>query len=441
MNNKGKNENDFLTWGIIAVCFVIGLWPISIFLLIKKFLPAFMSGIKSTRSSGAVNDTSYRFDRYRQIVEGNDSMPIEVIASAAGVSYETALREIRQMVSEGKFGPEAYINYLTKTLVLKASAGQAAPQSAANPADTKAGAAGYAPASSLKKGEVAKGGGALSVLGIVMIVFGALLGSVALGMIADAAMSAGGLIWVSLTALFCILAGIGALIARGKNKNRQRRFTKYLAVIGNKKLMDLEQLARAAGVNEDTTVKDLEAMIDKGYFDKSAYVDLGLGSLILSPEARPEYKAPEPERDAGSQYASILREIRNVNDRIADEQVSARIDKIEDITAKIFKIVEDKPEKQPQIKSFMSYYLPTTLKLLDSYATFEKQGITGENIDSARLNIEKTLDTLVQGFSQQLDQLFTADVLDISADIDVLENMMKKDGLTGGDDFQVAQSH
>ncbi len=57
------------------------------------------------------------------------------------------------------------------------------------------------------------------------------------------------------------------------------------------------------------------------------------------------------------------------------------------------------------------------------------------------MNIEKTLDTLVQGFSQQLDQLFTADVLDISADIDVLENMMKKDGLTGGDDFQVAQSH
>ena len=78
---------------------------------------------------------------------------------------------------------------------------------------------------------------------------------------------------------------------------------------------------------------------------------------------------------------------------------------------------------------------------MDSYATFEKQGITGENIDSARLNIEKTLDTLVQGFSQQLDQLFTADVLDISADIDVLENMMKKDGLTGGDDFQIAQSH
>ena len=440
MNNKGKNDNDFLTWGIIAVCFVIGLWPISIFLLIKKFLPAFINGLKSTRSTDSVNDTSYRFDRYRQIVEGNDSMPIEVIASAAGVSYETALREIRQMVSEGKFGPEAYINYLTKTLVLKASAGQASPKSAARPAGTKPGMAGYTPVSSLKKGE-GKGGGALSVLGVIMIAFGAIIGSVALGMIADAAMSAGGLIWISLTALFCILAGIGALVARGKNKKRQRRFTKYLAVIGSKKLMDLEQLARAAGVNEETTVKDLEAMIDKGYFDKSAYVDLGLGSLILSPDARPEYKAPDPERDAESQYASILREIRNVNDRIADEQVSERIYKIEDITAKIFKIVEDKPEKQPQIKSFMSYYLPTTLKLLDSYATFEKQGITGENIDSARMNIEKTLDTLVQGFSQQLDQLFTADVLDISADIDVLENMMKKDGLTGGDDFQVAQSH
>jgi len=443
MNNKSSNDSDLLTWGIIAVCFVLGLWPVSIFLLLRKLIPAFRSGLNASRGVSDLNDTAARFDRYKLIVAGNDAMPIEHIASAAGVSYETALRELRQMLSQGAFGPDAYINYLTKMLVLRASGASAAPASdAARPASgakTKKDAPGYTPASARKAGKAV--GGGLTALGVVMLVFGALIGAIAAGMIADAAMSTGGLIWLALTALFCILGGIAALVARGSNAKRQRRFSKYIAVIGKRKLMDLAELARAAGVNETTTVKDLEAMIDKGYFDKSAYVDLGLGSLILSPDARPEYQEPEPEKPPEDQYASILREIRDLNDRIADVAVSERISKIEDITAKIFKIVQDKPEKLPQIKSFMSYYLPTTLKLLDSYATFEKQGIQGENIDAARHNIEGILDTLVKGFSQQLDQLFTADNLDISADIDVLETMMKKDGLSGGNDFQVAGGH
>ena len=121
---------------------------------------------------------------------------------------------------------------------------------------------------------------------------------------------------------------------------------------------------------------------------------------------------------------------------IADPSVSARVNKIEEITAKIFRIVEDKPEKLPQIKSFMSYYLPTTLKLLRSYVTLERQGVGGENIDAAKKNIEGVLDNLVKGFSQQLDLLFKSDYLDISTDIEVLEAMMAKDGLGGGMKFE-----
>jgi hypothetical protein len=78
----------------------------------------------------------------------------------------------------------------------------------------------------------------------------------------------------------------------------------------------------------------------------------------------------------------------------------------------------------------MNYYLPTTLKLLRSYATLEKQGVGGENITSATESIGNVLDTLTKGYEQQLDQLFKSDVIDIASDIDVLENMMKQDGLS-----------
>ena len=79
----------------------------------------------------------------------------------------------------------------------------------------------------------------------------------------------------------------------------------------------------------------------------------------------------------------------------------------------------------------MSYYLPTTLKLLRTYSSLERQGIEGDNIDAAKEDIERILDTLVKGFAGQLDRLFQNEVIDISTDIEVLETMMKRDDLTG----------
>ena len=61
----------------------------------------------------------------------------------------------------------------------------------------------------------------------------------------------------------------------------------------------------------------------------------------------------------------------------------------------------------------------------------EKQGISGSNITTTKAEIERILDTLIVGYEKQLDNLFGADAIDISSDIDVLETMLKQDGLTG----------
>ena len=76
----------------------------------------------------------------------------------------------------------------------------------------------------------------------------------------------------------------------------------------------------------------------------------------------------------------------------------------------------------------MNYYLPTTQKLLDSYAEFEEAGISGENLDQAKEKIQKTMDAIVAGFERQLDQLYQVDAMDIESDIRVMETMLKRDG-------------
>ena len=118
-----------------------------------------------------------------------------------------------------------------------------------------------------------------------------------------------------------------------------------------------------------------------------------------------------PETEEG--YSGILRNIRRANDAIADEVLSAKIDRLEDITARIFRAVEEDPDKRGRIDTFLNYYLPTTQKLLNSYAEFEAAGVEGENLRQAKSRIESTMDLIIKGFEHQLDELYKADALDV----------------------------
>ena len=93
------------------------------------------------------------------------------------------------------------------------------------------------------------------------------------------------------------------------------------------------------------------------------------------------------------------------------------------------RVAPQNPEKGTKIRKFMNYYLPTTLKLLDSYVEVASQSVRGKNITATMIRIESIMDTIAIAFEKQLDNLFGADALDISADIMVLEDMLQREGL------------
>ena len=124
-----------------------------------------------------------------------------------------------------------------------------------------------------------------------------------------------------------------------------------------------------------------------------------------------------------------ISEMRRLNESIEDASISAKIDRLENISTKIFAQVQAEPKKLPQIRKFMSYYLPTTLKLLNAYDRMGEQGVAGENISGTMKRVEDMMDTIVEAFEKQLDSLFGSEALDISTDITVLENMMAREGL------------
>ena len=134
---------------------------------------------------------------------------------------------------------------------------------------------------------------------------------------------------------------------------------------------------------------------------------------------------PEPIRTGNqaldemiAQGQLAMQEMRRLDDNIKDDIISGQIRKLEELSGKIFDQVKQTPEKLPQIRKFMNYYLPTTLKLLNTY---DRMG--------AMEREENIMGTIVTAFEKQLDALFGAEALDISTDITVLENMMAREGL------------
>lgn len=146
---------------------------------------------------------------------------------------------------------------------------------------------------------------------------------------------------------------------------------------------------------------------------------------------------PEPETTGNEELDKMLAEgrkaiaeMQRLDDSIADEKISAAIVHLQETSEKIFQKVKEEPKKLPQIRKFMNYYLPTTLKLLNAYDRMDAQGVEGANISSTKKGVEGIMDSIVTAFDKQLDSLFGDQALDISTDITVLENMMAREGLS-----------
>ena len=128
----------------------------------------------------------------------------------------------------------------------------------------------------------------------------------------------------------------------------------------------------------------------------------------------------------------LLMKIRQEDDEIPDPELSAKIVRLEDVANRIFRTVADQPQKAPQIRRFMEYYLPTTLKMLTGYRKLDERQVTGENAEATRKQIREAMDIVLSAFDKQLDTLHQEDMLDISTDIEVLETLLRQDGLVEG---------
>ncbi|MBQ4040086.1 MAG: 5-bromo-4-chloroindolyl phosphate hydrolysis family protein [Oscillospiraceae bacterium] len=143
-----------------------------------------------------------------------------------------------------------------------------------------------------------------------------------------------------------------------------------------------------------------------------------------------------PEHDALLEEGKkAVSEMKRIKESITDTAVKAKVDRLIELTGKIFEDLKEDPNDYKMIKRFSNYFLPTTIKLLNAYDRMGEINVNGENINATKQRINEILDTTVTAYEKQYDALFANQALDIETDIIVLENMLKKEGLSSASDF------
>lgn len=248
------------------------------------------------------------------------------------------------------------------------------------------------------------------------------------------------------------------LIRKGANLNgRNHRFRNYVRVIGNRGYCAIEDLARATGKRKAYVRKDLKNMLQKGYF-LQGHMDAEQTTLIVDHETYRQYEEAEQARRQREEQAAeevqqtppvypdetqkilaegeaYIRHIHECNDAIPDAVMSEKLAKLEDIMRRIFAQVKKQPESADDLHKFMTYYLPTTTKLIDAYRDLDGQPEYGVNITNTKKEIEDTLDTINEAFENLFDSLFEDTAWDISSDISAMKVMLQQEGLTKNTDF------
>lgn len=312
-------------------------------------------------------------------------------------------------------------------------------------------------------GPVQKGLGTAGV-----IVFGGL--SLGFGIAGLAMGVAGGVLstmTIVLESIFLPLTLVsGFFLGRGvRIGKRVKRIREYMEIWAGRAFINLEELCKNCGYSMKQIKSDVHYLLEQHTLPE-ARLDRNETCLILTKEAYEQYEAAlesqrqreeaeqrhrqeqvtreqeekafwesatEEEKELfsfGKQAEEALAEVKRYREEIFSPVMREKLDALELHLSRIFVCVKENPDKRKQTDRLMSYYIPSILKLLDVYENVEKQPVQGENIQKTKREIEDSLDTINEALTMMFDELFQDTAMDVSADVQVLETMLARDGWT-----------
>ena len=229
---------------------------------------------------------------------------------------------------------------------------------------------------------------------------------------------------------------IGGVIMLLVAKKTVQKWDIYESYINNRGNTSIPFLASKMGKSEKDVRVDVQAMINKGFFDKpkqgiSAYIDGEYDLIVMTKygEAmQPLRKAQpvEPEKDvpANSYIAKIRKEIN----RTTDDELKTILRRMEKSISRIEAKIEEEPsfKEMTNIKKLKDSYLPQTLELIRKFND-------GEASEETKWEIKAMLGTCAKAFENIEAKVYEREDIDTRVEMEVLRKTFEREGLLGSD--------
>lgn len=293
-----------------------------------------------------------------------------------------------------------------------------------------------------------------SVSGVVGICVGYSMAGLGALAILGAIASSAGVASVIASALF-FAGGLGIGIRGTRVMGRAERYKRYVDMVKDRLYCSIQEMAAKMGKSERFVINDVKKMIQLGMF-KQGRLDEKETCLIASDAMYNQYMLTQKNYEAEQKKLEIekmaeerrqqekerlgvagevieegknyVRLIRQCNDEIPGEEMSDKLDRLELLVTRIFEQVEKEPELAPELRKMLSFYLPTTKKLLEAYRDLDRQQLDLSNVEQTKREIENAVDNINEAFEKFLDELFREKAWDIQSDISALHTILKQDG-------------
>lgn len=248
----------------------------------------------------------------------------------------------------------------------------------------------------------------------------------------------------------------GTLVSQ-RNMILSRDFFRIRREIQDQSVLAVEDIVTALNKPQQTVAAEINHMIRKDYLPQArlveggdlllidhaaykAYKDNYMGRTVPVKENVPEIEETEAPTDDDraavmEDYEKTLKEQR---DRTGDDVLKEKISALLKLLDAIRHAVNTDPGRVESLNKFVDYYTPTTIKLIERYLQFESSSVITEAIRNTMDDILRSLDKVIDGYEKLLDTLYKDDLLDLNAEMDVMETVMKQDGLieeSEGDGF------
>lgn len=264
------------------------------------------------------------------------------------------------------------------------------------------------------------------------------------------------LVQLAFILLIPVVLGLFLIIKGVINSRSVEMFLVYKSAFGGRPFVSINELVKASHESRGKVIKRLEKYQSEGLYPQGYFVDNDnyyvlspAGQEILEEELqikRVKEEEKNQEEVLKEEYPKLYAITEELNETLETVQtlkksqvgdnnpkLRGELKRMARLLSQTKRFILENPEKVPDVRSFLNYFLPTVTKLLGAYYELDSEPVNTPNVQESKEEIESVLSSVNKAFENLYNDFYTDQAIDVYSDVSVLKTMIQQHGLSDSD--------